>query len=115
MNESKNSAAKSGKKAAKGFLHGRLFSLEFFKRYWFHIVFVVAMALAYIANKFMFQSSMQEVIALKAELDDSQTDLVHSSADYNSMIRESEMTRLMQERHLGLSVPLEPPYELRSE
>ena len=114
MSENKNSAAKSRKKAGKDIIQGRFFSLDFFKRYWFYVVFVVAMALAYIANKFMFQSSMQEVIALKIELDDSQTDLVHSSADYNSMIRESEMTRLMHEKHLGLSMPLEPPYELKS-
>ena len=30
------------------------------------------------------------------------------------MILESEMTRLMQERHIGLSSPQEPPYELKS-
>ncbi|MBR2083790.1 MAG: hypothetical protein IJ879_04075 [Muribaculaceae bacterium] len=114
MSEKVNSASKTSKKAGKGIIQGRLFSLEFFKRYWFYVVFVVAMALAYIANKFLFQSSMQEVMKLKVELDDSRTDLVKSSAAYNSMIRESEMTRLMQERHLGLSTPDEPPYELKS-
>ena len=51
MREKKSNAAKSGKKAGKGIIQGRLFSLEFFKRYWFYIVFVVAMALAYIANR----------------------------------------------------------------
>lgn len=114
MREKKNIAAKSGKKAGKGIIQGRLFSLEFFKRYWFYIVFVVAMALAYIANKFIYQSSMQEVMSLKVELEDSQTDLVSSSTKYNSMIRESEMVRLMREKNLDLSAPLEPPYELKS-
>ena len=114
MSEKRNSASKSSKKAGKDIIQGRFFSLEFFKRYWFYVVFVVAMALAYIANKFLFQSSMQEVMKLKVELDDSRTDLVKSSAAYNSMIRESEMTRLMRERHLGLSTPDEPPYELKS-
>jgi len=114
-NKNSNNAAKSRKKAGKDFVQGRIFSLEFFKRYWFYVVFVVAMALAYIANKFLFQSSMQEVITLKAELDDSRTDLVKASADYNSLIRESEMTKLMHQHHLGLSAPLEPPYELKSE
>ena len=57
---------------------------------------------------------MEEVIKLKTELANAQTDLVNSSAKYNSMIRESEMTKLMREKHLGLSAPLEPPFELNS-
>ena len=57
---------------------------------------------------------MQEVLSLRTELANAQTDLVNSSAEYNSMIRESELTKLMQEKHLGLRAPLEPPYELHS-
>ena len=72
------------------------------------------MALAYIANKFVCQSSMQEVLSLRTELANAQTDLVNSSAEYNSMIRESELTKLMQEKNLGLRAPLDPPYELSS-
>ena len=40
--------------------------------------------------------------------------LVNSSAKYNSMIRESEMTKLMREKHINLTAPSEPPYELKS-
>ena len=95
-------------------MQGRFFSLDFFKRNAVYIIALVVMALAYIANKFVCQSSMQEVISLKTELANAQTDLVNSSAQYNSMIRESEMTRLMQEKHLGLSAPKDPPYVVYS-
>jgi hypothetical protein len=78
-----------------------------------YIIALVIMALTYIANKFVCQSSMQEVITLKTELANAQTDLVNASAKYNSMIRESEMTKLMQEKRLGLAAPTEPPYSLR--
>jgi hypothetical protein len=104
----------TGKKAGKDIIQGRFFSLDFFKRNAVYIIALVVMTLAYIANKFVCQSSMQEVMTLKTELANSQTDLVKASADYNSMILESEMTRLMQERHIGLSSPQEPPYELKS-
>jgi hypothetical protein len=57
---------------------------------------------------------MEEVIKLKTELSNAQTDLVNSSARYNSMIRESEMTKLMQEKHIGLTAPMEPPFQLPS-
>ena len=57
---------------------------------------------------------MEEVISLRTELANAQTDLVNSSARYNSMIRESEMTKLMYQRHLGLTAPKDPPTELKS-
>lgn len=114
MSEKKNYTSSTGKKAGKDFFQGRFFSLEFFKRNAVYIIALVIMALAYIANKFVCQSSMEEVIKLKTELSNAQTDLVNASARYNSMIRESEMTRLMQEKHIGLVAPLEPPYELKS-
>lgn len=115
MSNKKNNASVTGKKAGKTFLQGRFFSLDFFKRNWLYVVFFMAMALAYIGNKFACQISIQELLTLrKTDLVNAQTDLVSSSAKYNSMIRESEMVRLIQERHLGLSAPLDPPYELKS-
>ena len=49
MSEKKNNASVTGKKAGKVIFEGRFFSLEFFKRNWVYVVFVMAMALAYIA------------------------------------------------------------------
>lgn len=112
MSDKRNTATATGKKASKDILQGRIFSLEFFKRNWVYVVFVVAMALAYIGNKFACQRSIQELLSLKNELVDAQTDLVSASANYNSMIRESEMVKMMNERHLGLSAPDAPPYDL---
>lgn len=115
MSDNKNkSTATVGRITGKGFLQGRIFSLEFFKRNWVYVVFVMAMALAYIGNKFACQSSLQQLIALKTDLANAQTDLVKASADYNSMIRESEMVKRMRSRNLGLTAPLDPPYELKS-
>ena len=114
MSGKRNFNTSTGKKAGKDIIQGRFFSLDFFKRNAVYIIALVIMALAYIANKFVCQSSMEEVIALKTELSNAQTDLVNASARYNSMIRESEMTKLMREKHIGLSAPLDPPYDLKS-
>ena len=113
MSEKKNKTM-AGRKAGKDIIQGRFFSLDFFKRNAVYIIALVVMALAYIANKFVCQSSMQEVMTLKTELSNAQTDLVNASARYNSMILESEMTSLMRERHIDLSAPQEPPYQLKS-
>lgn len=114
MSENKNRTASTGKKAGKVLIQGRFFSLDFFKRNWYYVVFIVAMALAYIGNKFSSQRSIQELISLKTELANAQTDLVNASAKYNSMIRESQMVNLMNEKHLDLTPPMDPPYELKS-
>ncbi len=114
MSEKRNYTSATGKKAGKDIIQGRFFSLDFFKRNAVYIIALVIMALAYIANKFVCQSSMQEVMTLKTDLANAQTDLVTSSAQYNSMIRESELTRLMNEKNLGLTAPKDPPYVLSS-
>lgn len=114
MTDIKDNAAATGKKAGKYLFQGRIFSLDFFRRNWVYIIFVVVMALAYIGNKFSCQSSIQELLSLRDDLSNAQTDLVKSSADYNSMIRESEMVKLMNAKQLGLSAPKEPPYYLNN-
>lgn len=113
MSETRKTATATGKKAGKNFFQGHILSLDFFKRNWIYVVFIVSMALAYIGNKFACQSSIQELLTLKKQLIDAQTDLVSSSTKYNSMIRESEMVTLMNEHHIGLSAPQDPPFDLR--
>ena len=113
-NKSKSKAREASKQASRGLLLGRLFSLEFFKKNAIYIVALVVMALAYIANKFVCQSNMQEVITLKTDLENAQTDLVDASARYNSMIRETEMTKLMSQKNINLTAPQEPPYQIKS-
>ena len=114
MSERRNYTAASGKKAGKDIIQGRFFSLDFFKRNAVYIIALVIMALAYIANKYVCQSSMEEVLQLKTKLSNAQTDLVNASAKYNSQIRESEMVKLMREKHINLAAPQDPPYELLS-
>ena len=114
VKRSSNKAREVGKQAGKGLFQGRFFSLGFFKRNAIYILALVVMALSYIANKYVCQSNMQKVITLKTDLGNAQTDLVDASARYNSMIRESEMTKLMVNRGLNLVPPQEPPYQINA-
>ena len=66
MSERKSYTVATGKKAGKDIFQGRFLSLDFFKRNAVYIIALVIMALAYIANKFVCQSSMEEVIQLMA-------------------------------------------------
>ena len=96
-------------------IQGRSFlTFGFFKRNMVYVIAITVMLLMYISNKYTCQNSLSQVMKLTEELNNAKTDCVNASAQYNSMIRESEMVKLINERHLGLTAPLDPPYELKS-
>ena len=119
MAKGRNKASRNGASSMKGFallrelMRGRLFlSFDFFRRYWFYVVMVTIMALAYISLKYDTQNKMSELRRLKVELNNAKTDCVDASARYNSKIRESQMTQLLDTMHIDLSAPEQPPYKL---
>ncbi len=101
-------------KAVKPLIFGRLLSLDFFKRNFVYIIALTIMTLMYISNKYVCQNSTKEVMQLKKQLIDAQTDRVNASARYNSQICESEMQRLVDSMNINLSAPEQPPYTLTS-
>lgn len=114
-NTSNNKKKLSGKasQTINGIFLGRTFlSLEFFRRNFMFIIFIIGLMLMYIGNKFECQSKMQEVMSLRTELDNAKTDCVNASAKYNSMIRESHMKAYVDTMHIDLSNPERPPYHL---
>ena len=119
MAKGRNKASRIGASSMKGFallrelMRGRLFlSFDFFRRYWFYVVMVTIMALAYISLKYDTQNKMSELRRLKVELNNAKTDCVDASARYNSKIRESQMTQMLDTMHIDLSAPEQPPYKL---
>ena len=54
----------------------------------------------------------QEIKALERELVRSESAKLQEKADYMSLIRESEMQRLVDRHGLGLTFPEQPPYTL---
>ena len=119
MAKGRNNENKNGAKIMKGFallrelLSGRLFlSFDFFRRYWFYVVMITIMALAYISLKYDTQNKMSELRRLKVELNNAKTDCVDASARYNSKIRESQMTQMLDTMHIDLAAPEQPPYRL---
>ncbi|MBQ0114321.1 MAG: hypothetical protein KBT10_00360 [Bacteroidales bacterium] len=95
------------------FRRGRLFfSLEFFKSYAIYIIIAIVMLLMNISNKYTYENYCHELMKLKIELGNAKTDLVNSSAKYNSMIRESHMKEYIDTMRIDLTNPEEPPYQL---
>ncbi len=108
----RNERSQRAQQALKGVWQGRILSLELFRRNFLYIIVIVGMLLMYIGNKFECQSKMEQVMALKKELDNAKTDCVNASARYNSKIRESQMKALVDTMHIDLTAPDQPPYHL---
>lgn len=92
--------------------YGRTISVEFFrKNAWIMLVFVVAI-IALMGLRYNTKTKMEEIKRLTEELQRVESSKLQEKSDYMSLIRETEMKRLVDEKELGLSFQEFPPYEL---
>ncbi len=90
--------------------YGRSLSLDFFKaNAWLMILFVAAI-LALIGLRYKTRTKMGEIQKLTAELQMAQSAKLNEKAKYMSMIRESEMTKMLREKNLNLQFQDQPPF-----
>ena len=92
--------------------YGRSMSVEFFKKNaWLLMIFVVSM-LALMGLRYKTKTKMEEIKKLSAELQIAESSKLQEKAAYMSLIRETEMRRLVEETGLGLEFQEQPPFEL---
>ncbi len=92
--------------------YGRSLSVEFFKKNaWLLMIFVVTV-LALIGLRYKTMTKMEEIKRLTTELQIAESSKLQEKAAYMSLIRETEMRRLVRENGLGLEFQEQPPYEL---
>ena len=84
------------------------------KHAWFFMVFVVAM-LSLIGLRYKNKTKMMEIKKLNIELKQAESSKLQEKAAYMSLIRESEMKRLVEDKGLGLQFQEQPPYEVDME
>lgn len=93
--------------------YGRALSMEFFKKNaWLLMIFVVTM-LALMGLRYKTKTKMEEIKKLTAELQIAESSKLQEKAAYMSLIRETEMRRLVEENGLGLEFQEQPPFELQ--
>lgn len=108
----KHTTPKSGLKVV---VQGRLLTLTFFKRNAWLILIVVGLVLALIGQRYSNHTKMQEIKELTKELDRATSEQLHQKSLYMSLVRENEMLKLLNERHIGLGYQEQPPYSLSRE
>lgn len=110
------SPTKNKEKSQTGWMnelrYGRSLSIEFFKaNAWLMLLFVVAI-LALIGLRYKTKTKMGEIKRLTIELQRAESHKLHEKSLYMSLIRESEMVKMVREKNLNLEFQEQPPYEL---
>lgn len=111
--QAKSGAGKrSGGSLVSRFFHGRLISIEFFKRHWLPVLVSVLLILVYITNKYSYQTRVETANALRKELEVIKTEYIRQRSLYMSNTRESAMRRRIDSIGLDLTYQVQPPYTL---
>ena len=110
--EAKPAAKRSGGSLASRFIHGRLISIEFFKRHWLPVLVSVLLILVYITNKYSYQTRVETANSLRKELEVVKTEYIRQRSLYMSATRESAMRHRIDSIGLDLTYQVQPPYTL---
>lgn len=92
--------------------YGQSISVEFFKKNAWLLLVIVVTILALMGLRYKTKTKMAEIKKLRIELQRAESEKLQEKAAYMSLIRETEMKRMVRERGLTLEFQEQPPYEL---
>lgn len=97
------------KKNTDGIRSGQAVSLEFFKRNAWMIIAILTALIGVMGLRYRTKARMTEIKQLNRELQRAESYKLQEKARYMTLIRETELTKLTSEKHLGLQYQEEPP------
>lgn len=92
--------------------YGRTVSVELFRKNAWLLVILVVTIIALIGLRYKTRTKMAEIKRLNEQLERTESEMLSEKAQYMSLIRESEMTRMVAEKRLNLQFQERPPYRL---
>lgn len=95
--------------------YGSLVSLAFFRRNAWLLIAIIVAVVALIGLRYQTKTKMSQIRSLERELVLAESEKLQEKSEYMSLIRETEMQRLVNEHGLGLTFQEQPPYRLTPE
>lgn len=95
--------------------YGRLITVDFFKKNAWLLMIIVVAVIALIGLRYKTKTKMMEIKRLNTELAKAESQKLQEKAAYMSLIRETEMRRMVRQKGLPLEFQEQPPYELIDE
>lgn len=94
------------------FRYGRSISVEFFKNNAWLLLIIVVAIIGLMGLRYKTKTKMSEIKRLNIELTRAESEKLQEKSAYMSLIRETEMRRMVREKGLPLEFQEQPPYEL---
>lgn len=92
--------------------YGQSVSIDFFRKNAWILIIILVAVISLIGLRYKTKTKMEEIKVLTHKLEISESEKLQEKAAYMSLIRETEMKRLVAEKQLGLVFQEQPPYEV---
>ncbi|MBD5194702.1 MAG: hypothetical protein HDS12_02305 [Bacteroides sp.] len=112
ISEEKKIQKKKGYSWLNELRYGRSISIEFFKTNAWLLIIIVVVVISLIGLRYKTKTKMAEIKKLNTELTRAQSLKLQEKSAYMSLIRETEMRRMVREKGLSLEFQEQPPYEI---
>lgn len=76
------------------------------------ILFLVMLALLYIANRYHAEKMIRQIDALKTEVKDLRAEEITTATELMNLNRPSNVQNLVDQKQLGLTLASDPPYKI---
>ncbi len=96
----------------KGVIDGTMLTVNVFIRHLVFILFLVLLAIIYIANRYNAENITRDIDALREEVKNYQTEHLTTASELLNKSRRSEVKNLIKDSELGLEESTEPPHKI---
>lgn len=107
--EEKQERKESKLGSIKDLLDGSLIANDFVVKQLPYIVFLVVLAFIYIANRYHAEKVVRANIELSQEISDLRAEAITTSSELMFISKQSEVSKLIEKRGLGLKESVVPP------
>ena len=106
----------NGKKKTPGWVPGlgtgQSISIEFFRANAWLIMVIVVVVIALMGLRYKTRTRMEEIKKLTSELQLAESTMLDEKSKYMTLVRETEMKKMVHDRGLHLEFQEQPPYIL---
>lgn len=106
----------NGKKKTPGWVaelrYGQSISIEFFRANAWLIMVIVVVVIALMGLRYKTSTRMEEIKKLTSELQLAESTMLDEKSKYMTLVRETEMKKMVHDRGLHLEFQEQPPYIL---
>jgi len=93
-------------------LSGKILTTEAVVKNLGYMVFLVFLALVYIANGYKAEDTVRQMNAVSNELKELRSEYITTKSDLMYTTKQSELTKILESRSLGIVESLEPPKKI---